>query len=243
MRTTRLASPLHVQFPAPYRRLAAVLCRLSLHVNGGVAERARLTVEAATKRFPVLSPTYAAVFLAAIADVPYSLPEPPAAPPPAFFAALRAAAATAEPAPGGAASGGESEAERNGRVVGAAQALSCNLNFWRLFNRRPLWMSASLYGFLAARVHNASVPQKALGELVITYAGRALHPLSLSYDSEEYGALVRLVLELARPGGMGRNTPFRYTQVRGRFTVPLRAWWVCVAVLLNSLHAGETFAA
>ncbi|GFR44375.1 hypothetical protein Agub_g5525, partial [Astrephomene gubernaculifera] len=128
-----------------------------------------------------------------------------------------ASAATATPQ--------ESESERDGRVLGCCHALSSNLNLWRLVFRQPNWLAAVVHALLAARTHNATVPQTALGELLLALATRVLHPPYGSmyavqlYDNGNrktqetegetmevagsglYGDLVRELVELGSPGG------------------------------------------
>ncbi|EFJ46867.1 hypothetical protein VOLCADRAFT_92605 [Volvox carteri f. nagariensis] len=185
------------------------------------------------QRFPCLAPVYLPYFLATLADVPYDwAPTTPLSPPPLtdFCASVRAAAfgggSTAVAASGAAAGALAcifsppplSEIDRDGKVVGACHTMNKALNFWRLISRSPTWLGATLAALLAARTHNASVPQKALGDLLLTFAGRFLHPPALSYADSGgvngglYGDLVRSLVEVARPGAMARRgAPFRYT--------------------------------
>ncbi|KAG2489806.1 hypothetical protein HYH03_011755 [Edaphochlamys debaryana] len=138
--------------------------------------------------------------------------------------------AQAPPGPQAQAPRQRSDAERDGLVLGSVNAIVVNLNFWRLIFRSPPWLAASVHAILAGRAHNASIPQRSLGDFLLHWGGRCVHPPALSYApsasspaaadpsspslADPYGSLVSGLLELARPGGMARRgAPFRYSVI------------------------------
>ncbi|GIL93202.1 hypothetical protein Vretifemale_20641, partial [Volvox reticuliferus] len=214
------------QLPPAYLALLHSQCLLAQHPNTQLAKGAASAVEVATKRFPCLAPAFLPYFLATLADVSYnwspSVAAPPSPPPLAeFFIRVRDAAfggadgASTAAAPAAApAAPSLSEIERNGKVQGACHTINSTLNFWRTISRSPEWLAAALAALLAARVYNESVPQKALGGLMLKFAGRFLHPPAMSYNGAEYTGLIRALLDVSKPGAMARlGAPFRYTVI------------------------------
>ncbi len=227
--------PPRPQLPAAYLALLDALSAAACHRSPGLAGVAASALADAAERFPALAPRLLAPLLAGLADVPYQAPEDvrPEAPPPALAAALRDAALGAVPSPPQP-SAQLSEAERNGRVAGCVRALSECLPAWRLIGRQPGWTSALLHALLAGRRHNASEPQRALGELLLQYAARALHPPALRYDGAAYGDTVRPLLAALAQGGplaAGGGATFRYTLVGST-----------LLLLLTPLRPGEAAA-
>ena len=69
--------------------------------------------------------------------------------------------------------------------------------------RHELWLAALLHALLAGRAHNASVPQRALGDLLLLMAGRVKHPPAMSYSL----TAVRQRPEVAAPQFYGTAAP------------------------------------
>ncbi|KAG2431096.1 hypothetical protein HXX76_009627 [Chlamydomonas incerta] len=216
-------------FPPAYLALLRAVAALCQHPAPLSAKYGAGVLAQATKRFPALAPVLLPHFLAAMAGVPYN---PAAAgaggaagaaagllPPPAFFASLRDAALTVSNGSGGeGGSNGEKEkaaagvssapadVERDGRVAGACLALSSNQSFWRLLMRHEAWLAALLAALLAGRVHNGSVPQRTLGDLLLLMAGRMKHPPAMSYSLVAAPAAVQPMAVPQFYGGGGGST-------------------------------------